>query len=189
MAHLHLKLAHLLWKEQIQPGDCVIDATLGRGKDALYLASILFPSKESLLITLDIQQEAILSAKERLKDYQSFFDSGIFFFNQSHEAFPPLCQEKKPKLIIYNLGYLPGSDKSCTTLAQSTLKSLESALSLLLPGGMISITCYIGHPEGALETSAVEAWIDQKTSPFLEISRHSLINRPLSPILYVIKKY
>ena len=56
-----------------------------------------------------------------------------------------------PKLIVYNLGYLPGSDKLLTTKTSSTLLSVEKALSLIAPNGAISITCYPGHEEGKKE--------------------------------------
>lgn len=59
----------------------------------------------------------------------------------------------------YNLGYLPKGDKSITTTRSSTLKSIESALQIVRVGGLISILCYVGHPEGEQETMSVQQFV------------------------------
>lgn len=47
----------------------------------------------------------------------------------------------------YNLGWLPGGDKSITTKLEDTLESIEAAKRLVKHGGMISIMLYPGHAE------------------------------------------
>src|SRR6185436_10014836 len=81
--------------------------------------------------------------------------SNITFLHQCHTQLP---QDEKVKLIVYNLGYLPGGNKSLTTLTSTTLTSLNTAYALLAPGGALSITCYPGHPEGAREEAAIHSW-------------------------------
>lgn len=49
--------------------------------------------------------------------------------------------------VRYNLGWLPGGDKSITTKLEDTLKSIEGAKPLVKHGGMISIMLYRGHAE------------------------------------------
>ncbi len=61
-------------------------------------------------------------------------------------------------LIVYNLGYLPKSDKKVITEADTTLKSLNSAIDLLNSDGLLSITCYPGHCGGGKESVAVLNW-------------------------------
>lgn len=61
--------------------------------------------------------------------------------------------------ITFNLGYLPGGDKSRATLAKSTLPALNAALQLLGHGGLLSVLCYRGHSEGAAETAAIRDWL------------------------------
>ena len=58
-------------------------------------------------------------------------------------------------LIVFNLGYLPGGDRSVTTTADGTLRALRSAEGLLAVGGCISVTIYPGHSAGAAEEGAV----------------------------------
>lgn len=52
------------------------------------------------------------------------------------------------RLVAFNLGYLPGGDKGIITQSATTLLALEAAKELLLPGGVISIVAYVGHPGG-----------------------------------------
>ncbi len=47
----------------------------------------------------------------------------------------------------YNLGWLPGGDKSITTKLEDTLESIEAAKRLVKHGGMISVMLYRGHAE------------------------------------------
>ena len=59
------------------------------------------------------------------------------------------------RVVIFNLGYLPGGNKERTTCADSTLAALRAAMELLAPDGVICITMYSGHPEGKREKAAL----------------------------------
>lgn len=52
------------------------------------------------------------------------------------------------RLVAFNLGYLPGGDKEIKTRSETTLMALEAAKRILIPGGLISIVVYVGHPGG-----------------------------------------
>jgi len=173
-----IDLAHHLWKLLIRPGDGAIDATCGNGHDTLFLARIC---KE--VISLDIQQRAIEMAQMKLENLNL---KNVQFHLMSHETFPSVSFPIR--LIVYNLGYLPGGDKNLTTLADTTLKSLQEALILLEPGGMISITCYPGHPEGAREEEALLACTERLEKGNFSVSYHTWKNRDLSPSLILIQK-
>jgi hypothetical protein len=62
---------------------------------------------------------------------------------------------------MFNLGYLPGSDKNCITKSETTLPALAQSLEILKPGGLLSIMLYPGHAGGDTEASAVIAWSKQ----------------------------
>ena len=47
--------------------------------------------------------------------------------------------------IVFNLGWLPGGDKSVTTLWETTKVALEKALSLLEKHGVLLLCAYPGH--------------------------------------------
>lgn len=152
----HIKLAHSYWKTIVQPGDCVIDATCGNGYDTLYLAELaLCKEKGGSLIALDLQTEAIEATSRRIQNALPSVVDNIRYVQQCHSSFPTWILPATVKLIVYNLGYLPGSDKTVTTQCDTTERSLTAALSLVCAGGMISVTCYPGHAEGKRETERV----------------------------------
>ena len=50
-----------------------------------------------------------------------------------------------PKLVCFNLGYLPFTDKSIMTLPKPTLTAIQVALEVLDIDGALSIISYVGH--------------------------------------------
>jgi tRNA1(Val) A37 N6-methylase TrmN6 len=149
----HLPLSKLLWKEVVKPGDLVIDATAGNGHDSLCLAKLALTSTSGYLHCIDIQKKAISSTKEKLqKDLPAEVFKRIDFHCQSHESFPAEISKSSASLICYNLGYLPENNRNLInpadlviTRTESTLKSLDIAMSLVKETGLISVTCYRGH--------------------------------------------
>ena len=66
-----------------------------------------------------------------------------------------LAIEGKLAVALFNLGFLPGSDKRRVTTAAGTLAALEAVETALAPGGLISLHLYTGHPGGEDEAEAV----------------------------------
>jgi SAM-dependent methyltransferase len=169
----HLVQAFSYWKALLKPQDSVIDATCGNGKDALRLAKLV---SQGHVYAIDIQEAALNKAKE-LIPY-----SNISYHLQSHADLP----QGEVKLIVYNLGYLPGGNKSLTTMTSSTLVSLEQAVQRIPIEGALSITCYPGHEEGAREEQAVKAWVKDLDPQKWSILFHEW--REKSPTLFFIIK-
>jgi len=181
----HLDLAPIHWKKGLERGGWAIDATCGNGQDALQLSKLIAP--ESGLIGLDIQPLALANTEQLLLENGQNLEQ-IHLFCQNHAKFPTLAYEQPIQLIVYNLGYLPRGDKSITTLVDSTLTSIRAALELLLYGGTISITCYPGHPEGALEEKALLEFAETLHPKLWSVSFHSWRNRQRSPSLLILQK-
>ncbi len=187
-----LKFSHSLWQNHLNTKDCAIDATCGNGHDSLFLAQIL---KNGHLFVFDIQKKALDKTKNLLQ--QSKLDcKNIFFLHQSHDQFSQnLFGKNKIKLFVYNLGYLPGGNKTITTQTKTTIASLNQALALLSTNGALSITCYPGHAEGAKETKAVKNWLQkiqknttEKTQNYFDILEIKSTPSTTSPILFWISK-
>lgn len=161
----------------------MIDATCGNGHDSLALAQMV----EGQVLCVDIQNQAIAVTKERLKKFlpPSQFKK-ISYHLGSHGNFPPL--KVAPSLIVYNLGYLPGADKTVVTESQETLESLKKALALLKPGGLVSMTCYVGHPGGREEEEALLSFSKSLDKSDFHVCYHQWINRLKSPSLLLIQK-
>ena len=171
----HLSLAHALWRAHLSKNDLAIDATAGNGHDSLVLADL-----GATLYVIDIQEKALRATREKLTAHPN-----VTYFLQSHATFPPVPQA--PTLIIYNLGYLPGGDKSLTTITSSTLQSIEAATHLLAPLGLITIMCYSGHPEGEKEEQALLPFCASLKG--WEVTHHLWIKRPHAPSLIKLKKH
>lgn len=52
------------------------------------------------------------------------------------------------RLVAFNLGYLPGGDKTVITTSKTTLPALQAASRILRSEGLISVMVYVGHPGG-----------------------------------------
>jgi SAM-dependent methyltransferase len=167
----HLQLAHLLWEQILVPGDNVIDATCGNGHDTYFLAKLL--QGRGSLLGYDIQARAIEKTEERLKNLNEEERAIVSLHLASHEELPPILV----KLIVYNLGYLPGADHQITTRLETTLASLERASALLVPGGALSVTCYPGHSEGKKESDALIDFFTSLPHARWSVSLHRWIQR------------
>lgn len=173
----------MLWRQHLEPGDVAIDATCGNGHDTLALAKRILPSGK--LYALDIQKSALGAAKKLVEETLGKQDN-IVYLLQDHETLPG--EEEGVKLIVYNLGYLPGGDKSITTKTEITLKSVGAALKKLQPGGIVCITCYPGHEEGAIEQEALLEFCKTLDPKAFSITHHQWINREKAPSLLLIQK-
>lgn len=142
----HLNKAHQFWKDYLRATDVVIDATCGNGKDTAILAQLV---PQGYVYAIDIQEDAIIKARNNAPF------SNIIFLQQCHTDLP---QDPRVRLVVYNLGYLPRGNKQLTSMALTTLKSVQKALNLLCVEGALSITCYPGHEEGMREEEMLKTW-------------------------------
>ena len=167
------------------PGDAAIDATCGNGHDTLFLAKLPL----SQIFALDIQPAAIENTRNLLAEHLKEEErKRVSLHQMSHVDLKKVPCREPPRLIVYNLGYLPGSDKSITTMTANTLASIESALKILSETGAVSITCYPGHDEGKKEEEAVLQLTAALSSKMWEIRHHRWLNRQHSPSLLWIAR-
>ena len=94
----------------------------------------------------------------------------------------------KVAAITFNLGYLPGSDKSIQTNAESTDVALAASIQLLSLGGYLCVTAYRGHSGGTAEAQAVESFMrkSQTEGHAVDCFEPESSNSP--PILWVLRK-
>lgn len=146
-------LTHLFLRRAVVPGDVVVDATCGNGFDTLFLARLV--GDRGRVWAFDIQPEAIRSAEVRLDE--AGCRSRVTLVNAGHEHLGEYL-EAQVRAVVFNLGFLPGVPDGAVTCAGSTLVALDRAAELLLPGGIITVALYTGHPGGAEEAAMVEKW-------------------------------
>ena len=159
-----------------------VDATCGNGHDTLWLAQ-----RCSKVYGFDIQPEAIENTQKLLE--QEGLDDKTELICDSHERMADYVKETV-QLIIFNLGYLPGGDKTITTGKDTTLAALKQALAMLERNGLLCVVMYWGHPSGKEERKAALEWAAMLDKGIYHCVHTDMINQSSCPpeILFVTRK-
>jgi len=168
----------------IQEGDTVIDATLGNGHDTVMLAELV--GETGRVIGFDIQPDAVGRTSARL------LDAGLLdrceLYAEGHQNIASRVN-MSVKAAVFNLGWLPGGDKSVTTLWETTHIAITAALALLVDGGVCTICAYPGHEEGDRERFALMDWLATLRPQEYNVLHHRFLNAgPGAPECFVIQK-
>ena len=153
--------SHYFLRGCVTEGDSVVDATAGNGYDTLFLAKLVGEHGE--VHAFDVQSAALDSTSERLQEAGVL--SRCTLYHRGHEEMSEVLPMGAYAAMIFNLGYLPGGDRSRITRSQTTLEALRQAEELLAPGGVLVVVTYPGHEGGWEEASAVAAHISELESP------------------------
>jgi hypothetical protein len=185
-----VNVAHNLIRDVLQPGDIVIDATVGNGHDTLFLVEQVGPS--GWVFGFDIQQAAIDSTRTKAGAHCKMLPECLTLLHASHTDMAekiPVHYHGKISAIMFNLGYLPGGDKSIITQTDSTLTAINIASRLLSSNGIITILAYPGHHGGDLETIQVIKWCEQLDKEQFNVGIfHSMEKKDSAPKLFVVCK-
>lgn len=177
-------LSHLFLKERVRPGDRVADATCGNGHDTLFLARLV--GEGGKVWAFDIQEDALANTRMLLSEAGCL--ARVDLIAAGHERFADFVGEPL-KAAVFNLGYLPGGDKRVVTRPDETIAALDQAAGLIIPGGVITVCIYTGHPGGAEEGEAVEKWAASLPTAGFNVWLSRQINRPSSaPYLLLVEK-
>ena len=163
------ELAKAICEKYADKSKTAVDATCGNGHDTIWLAE-----RFGKVYAFDIQQSAA-EAAGLLADSSGF--DNVTVINDGHEKMAEYVTEKVG-LVMFNLGYLPGGDKNVVTETATTLEAIESALSLLEKDGLVCITMYPGHPQGAAERKAVLEMAASLDKGKYHCVRTDMINQP-----------
>lgn len=165
--------------KHVSKDDVMVDATMGNGFDTVFLSKI---SKH--VYAFDIQDEALISTRKKIKD------EGIQNVTLIQDSFMNIKDHLKTyKGVVFNLGYLPGSDKTITTTKDITIKTLEMLTSNMREDTFIILTCYPGHDEGLIESKAVLAFVSILDETFSVIKFMLLNKKNKPPFVVVIEKH
>jgi len=184
-----VQLAQQLVGMHLTDGDTAIDATVGNGHDTLFLAQTV--GQNGKVYGFDIQQSALDNCYQRLGQALA---QRVCLIHAGHETMPVVLPEEvcagAVKAIMFNLGYLPGGDKSRTTQSTTTLAALNSATQILASNGIITILAYTGHPGGKEESEAVKAWAQMLFNDAFSVSIKTPLdtNKPAPELISIVKK-
>jgi hypothetical protein len=175
-----LNIAKQLINMHIEKNDCIVDATMGRGNDTLFLAK-----KVKRVVSFDIQKEALESTKALLDEHQLH---NVELILDSHEHITNYVKDFKG--VVFNLGYLPKSDKTITTMADVTIRAFQNILKVLPIDGFILATIYIGHENGMNESIAISHYLKTLNPKHFQVTKVELPYHPFKPpyIIMIHKK-
>ena len=168
--------AQELLEQALFPGCRVIDGTMGNGHDTKWLCERVGDSGK--VYAFDIQPSALESTRARLEEAGLLARAELILDGHQHAA----DHVKEPvDAVMFNLGWLPGAPHECTTRVETTLQAVDACLTLLRPGGLMTICVYPGHEEGTRELSALLDWAERLDSARFSVMLRRYINQPSSP--------
>jgi hypothetical protein len=136
------------------------------------------------VFAFDVQQMALDSTAKNLKaagcpeNYTLILDS---HHNVKNYVDVPI------KAGMFNLGYLPGSDKTVTTMRSTTLPAIEAAISLMDKDAIILVAVYPGHAEGEAEGKLICEYLSTLSRYKVCATRINMLNSPTSPFFIIIE--
>lgn len=175
-----LGLSHQYATAVVRPGDTVVDATCGNGGDTVFLAGLVGPTGR--VIAFDIQADAVAKTSQRLQT-AGLTDRCVLHL-ASHDRLTELV-EPGVRAVFFNLGYLPDGDHRIGTRAETTLAALGQALSLIQPGGMVSICLYYGGDSGFDEHDAVLAYLQTIPVERFAVQKIEMANARACPPIFI----
>lgn len=163
-------------------GDIAVDFTMGNGYDTAFLSKTV--GERGHVYSFDIQQQALDSAAKTLRD--AGCPENYTLIKDSHHRV--LEYVKGPiKAGMFNLGYLPGGDKSITTMRETTMPAIEAAISLLDKDAVLNVAVYPGHAEGDAEGRMICEYLATLDRRKICCTQIKILNSPTSPYFIVIE--
>ncbi len=177
-------LARDVLTRALEEGDRAVDATMGNGHDTLFLCRQVGSSGH--VYAFDVQEAALSSTLRRLQE--AGVEDRASLFLSGHETMAEHVSEGV-RAVVFNLGWLPGGDHGITTRWETTFRAVSQALELLLPGGVLVICAYPGHPEGDRERGLLTDFLSALDNRIYNVLRQHFLNAgPGAPECFVIQK-
>ncbi len=171
-----VEFSHWLVKQQVKAGAWVIDATVGKGNDTSFLAQLV--GEDGFVWGFDIQQEAI--DKTRSKLLEAGLEKRVTLICDGHQHLKKYA-EPPVEVIMFNLGYLPGSDKEIITQPGTTRQALQAGLDLLAVGGLITLVVYPEHEGGQKEKEVLIDYTSSLENKPYNVLHYHFLNQPANP--------
>ena len=167
----------------LRAGDTAVDFTMGNGHDTEFLSRTV--GETGHVFAFDVQEQALSSTAAHLEAVGC--PRNYTLIHASHHLVKDYV--KGPiRAGMFNLGYLPGSDKSVTTMRATTMPAIEAGIDLLDHGGVLLIAVYPGHAEGEAEGKTVAEYLATLDRHVICATQIKILNSPASPFFHVVEK-
>ena len=167
-------------------GALAIDATVGNGYDALFLAHRVGPKGK--VLGFDVQKAALAGAREILKFVGSL--DRVSLLHDSHTRLADYLPSGAAIAgAMFNLGYLPRGNRQIITQPETTVMALRSVLEHLAQRGRVTLLVYRGHEGGVPEYREVRQALEQlPEDEWLVEELASTNDSPSAPRLFRIQR-
>src|SRR5690625_3949107 len=166
-----IPFAHQLLANSVKDGDTVVDATCGNGNDTLFLSQLV--GKTGRVYAIDVQKQAIETTKKLLTKHNY---EHITYIHDNHAnigEFIPNDLYGNLGGAIFNLGYLPKSDKQIITDGHSTICAIKALLKYIRKNAIIVIVVYHGHEGGKEEKELVLSFTSNLDQSFYSVLKYT----------------
>lgn len=174
-----LGLVHKMLADHIKPGDFCIDATAGKGRDALFLCRLT--GSTGKVLAMDIQPAAVEATRQLLQTESCVPWAEVVL--DSHAHLDAYAQPETVDAIVFNFGWLPGGDHHIFTQAETSLTAIRKGLTMLKPGGLMALCLYSGGLNGFSEREAVLSYVKELDDRQFTVLITDFANRPNTPPL------
>jgi hypothetical protein len=174
--HKYFILNHL------REGDVAVDFTMGNGYDTEFLSKTV--GERGHVYAFDIQAQAVESTRRRL--LETGCPQNYTLIHDSHANVKKYV-DRPFRAGMFNLGWLPGGDKSITTLRESTMPAIEAALDLMDRDAILNVAVYPGHEEGDAEGKMICEYLAGISRHKVCATKVKILNSPTSPYFIVIE--
>jgi ubiquinone/menaquinone biosynthesis C-methylase UbiE len=160
-----------------------VDATAGNGLDTLFLCNLF--KNNGFVYAFDIQEDAINRTRKLLENN---LYSNYELIIDSHENVLEYIKDNNIDAALFNLGYLPNSNKVVKTNYLSTINAIKNIMSILKKYGRIYICAYLLHDKGEEASYILDyiSAIDKKEYNVIQIKLLNKENNP--PEIFIIEK-
>ena len=175
--------AQTLLSEALTESAVAVDGTMGGGGDALFLCEQV--GEGGRVYAFDVQEGALVRTREKLQE--AGVENRARLIHAGHERILEFVKEPIDA-AVFNLGWLPGGDKTVTTRVETTITALNACRALLKPRGLITVCAYPGHAEGEKELDAIYVWARALPDDFQAMVRAFLNPAKPSPTLIAVQR-
>ena len=176
-------VAHEAVGAVLRAGDLAVDATAGNGHDTVFLANVVGPTGR--VLAFDIQAAAITATRHRL--CAAGCEAQVDLIEGCHSTLGDfLPGDVELRAAMFNLGYLPGSDKRAITSIATTAAAFDACLERLGPGGIVSIMAYRGHRGGSEEAASIAGVVSALDATRFSAERHEAAGS--GPVLWLLRR-
>lgn len=175
------EFCHRFLSEYIDDGSCCVDATCGNGYDTVFLCKAV--GNLGKVYAFDIQEPAVRNTRSRLE--KEGVAQRAVIIREGHENMACFVPAETADVIMFNFGYLPGGSHAAATRPETSLAAVRSGLSLLKPGGVMSLCIYSGGDTGYEEKEVLLSFLQDLDSSKWLVIMCSYFNRKNDPPLPV----